>query len=124
MALDSFIRTVADTNFNPADGITTSQIFNNALDRVPDYAVVATDDGQLISRWFVVDYTRTRNGQYQVSLYRDTIADSNEQLQDALVFVDKANVPDSNPLVFNNENLDLNQIQVAEYLLKDNTACP
>lgn len=122
--MDSFIRTVADTNFNPADGITTSQIFNNALDRVPDYAVVADDVGNLVSRWFVVDYTRTRNGQYQVSLYRDTIADSNEQLQDALVFVDKANVPDSNPLVFNNENLDLNQIQVAEYLLKDNTACP
>lgn len=118
------MRTVADTNFNPADGITTSQIFNNALDRVPDYAVVADDAGNLVSRWFVVDYTRTRNGQYQVSLYRDTIADSNEQLQDALVFVDKANVPDSNPLVFNNENLDLNQVQVAEYLLKDNTACP
>lgn len=115
---------MADTNFNPADGITTSQIFNNSLDRVPDYAVVADDAGNLVSRWFVVDYTRTRNGQYQVSLYRDTIADSNEQLQDALVFVDKANVPDSNPLVFNNENLDLNQVQVAEYLLKDNTQCP
>lgn len=99
-------------------------MFNNALDRVPDYAVVADDAGNLVSRWFVVDYTRTRNGQYQVSLYRDTIADSNEELQNATVFVDKANVPDNNPLVFNNENLDLNQVQVAEYLLKDNTACP
>lgn len=118
------MRTVADTNFNPADGINASQIFNNALDRVPDYAVVADDAGNLVSRWFVVDYTRTRNGQYAVQLYRDTIADSNEELQDALVYVDKANVPDSNPLVFNTENLDLNQIQVAEYLLKDNTQCP
>lgn len=111
-------------NFVPGDGVTANQIFNNGLSQVPDYAVVADDDGNLVSRWFVVEYTRTRNGQYSVQLYRDTIADSHESLQNALVFCEKANVSDTNPLIFNSENLNLNQIKTEEYLLKDNTACP
>lgn len=111
-------------NFVPGDGVTANQIFNNGLPQVPDYAVVADDEGNLVSRWFVIEYTRTRNGQYSVQLYRDTIADSHEPLQNALVFCEKANVADTNPLIYNSENLNLNQIKTEEYLLKDQTACP
>lgn len=111
-------------NFVPGDGVTANQIFNNGLAQVPDYAVVADDDGNLVSRWFVIEYTRTRNGQYSVQLYRDTIADSHEALQNALVFCDKANVADTNPLIYNSENLNLNQVKTEEHLLKDQTACP
>lgn len=125
LGLDGLVvATISNVNFVPGDGVTTTQVFNNGLDVVPDYAVVATDAGELVSRWFVVEYTRTRNGQYNVGLYRDVVADALETVEASTAFITKANVPANNPLVYNNENLDLNQIKVAEHLIKDNSACP
>lgn len=115
---------ISNVNFVPGDGVTTTQIFNNGLTSVPDYAVVADDDGALVSRWFVVEYARTRNGQYSVGLYRDVVVDALDTVAASTAYIAKANVPADNPLVYNDEQVDLNQVKVEEYLLKDTSSCP
>lgn len=119
-----FIGEIVDLNFVPGDGVTTTQIFNTSLGQVPDYCVVADDDGNLDSRWFVIEFTRTRNGQYKASLYRDTVADSHEKVLTAPMFIEKACVPPTNPLVYNDEQITTNQIKQKEQLLTDNSGCP
>lgn len=119
-----FIGELVDVNFIPGDGVTTTQIFNTDLGQVPDYCVVADDDGTLNSRWFVIEFTRTRNGQYKASLYRDTVADSHEELLHTPMFIEKACVPPTNPLVYNDEQITTNQIKQKEQLLTDNSGCP
>lgn len=119
-----FIGELVDVNFVPGDGVTTTQIFNTDLGQVPDYCVVADDDGTLNSRWFVIEFTRTRNGQYKASLYRDTVADSHEELLHTPMFIEKACVPPTNPLVYNDEQITTNQIKQKEQLLSDNSGCP
>lgn len=119
-----FIGELVDVNFIPGDGVTTTQIFNTDLGQVPDYCVVADDDGTLNSRWFVIEFTRTRNGQYKASLYRDTVADSHEELLHTPMFIEKACVPPTNPLVYNDEQITTNQIKQKEQLLSDNSGCP
>ena len=121
---NGFIGELVDMNFIPGDGVTTTQIFNTDLGQVPDYCVVADDDGNLDSRWFVIEFTRTRNGQYKASLYRDTVADSHEELLTTPMFIEKACVPPTNPLVFNDEQITTNQIKQKEQLLTDNSGCP
>lgn len=121
---NGFIGELVDVNFIPGDGVTTTQIFNTDLGQVPDYCVVADDDGNLDSRWFVIEFTRTRNGQYKASLYRDTVADSHEELLTTPMFIEKACVPPTNPLVFNDEQITTNQIKQKEQLLTDNSGCP
>ena len=119
-----FIGELVDVNFIPGDGVSTTQVFNTDLGQVPDYCVVADDDGTLNSRWFVIEFTRTRNGQYKASLYRDTVADSHEELLTTPMFIEKACVPPTNPLVFNDEQITTNQIKQKEQLLTDNSGCP
>lgn len=119
-----FIGELVDVNFIPGDGVTTTQVFNTDLGQVPDYCVVADDNGNLDSRWFVIEFTRTRNGQYKASLYRDTVADSHEELLHTPMFIEKACVPPTNPLVFNDEQITTNQIKQKEQLLTDNSGCP
>ena len=121
---NGFIGELVDVNFIPGDGVATTQIFNTDLGQVPDYCVVADDDGTLNSRWFVIEFTRTRNGQYKASLYRDTVADSHEELLTTPMFIEKACVPPTNPLVFNDEQITTNQIKQKEQLLTDNSGCP
>lgn len=124
MSNAGFIGELVDVNFIPGDGVSTTQVFNTDLGQVPDYCVVADDDGTLNSRWFVIEFTRTRNGQYKASLYRDTVADSHEELLTTPMFIEKACVPPTNPLVFNDEQITTNQIKQKEQLLTDNSGCP
>lgn len=39
------------------------------------------------------------------------------------MFIEKATLPGSNPLIFNDEDFTVNQIKTREYLLKDNSDC-
>ena len=57
-------------NFNPADGIDTEQIFNVPyIDNTPsaDYAVVVNEANDITSRWFIVNASRIRGGQYRLA---------------------------------------------------------
>ena len=137
----------ANINFNPNDGVTTSQVIGSENQQQlggpnpvplmweqngsPDYLVAYTtetiDEQEIItihSRWFVLESVRTRNGQYQLALKRDIIADHLEQILTNPCFVEKGYVKSNNPLIFNEESVSLNQIKKGETPLKDETQIP
>lgn len=116
-----------DIQFNPNDGVSTEQIVNwGANTWTPDY-VVAYDDNlpansAIQSRWFVIEWVRTRTGQYKATLHRDVIADNLNALMNAPIYVEKATIPTTDDVaIYNQENLELNKIKQSEYLLKDDT---
>lgn len=124
-----------DINFNDNDGIrTTLEALEYVEDSVGnlskefdmesiDYLLVVdpSDDG-IISRWYVVDIVRTRNGLYNLKLKRDTVAEvisDNDFLVNSPVYVEKGHLQDSDPFIVNSENLTFNQIKRSEELLKE-----
>ena len=140
---DSYLD-LTNINFNPNDGVATELIVggpdqqenNLPLDweniGTPDYAIcyeTATVSelpvNTIKSRWYVLESERTRNGQYRIALKRDVIAEYFDQIQYAPCFIEKGMISDdSNPLIFNRENMTYNQIKKNEYALKDETQIP
>lgn len=137
-------------NFNPNDGVATELIvgspsqqeleFNGGgvahgvplkweFNGTPDYAVCYEMEGTPAAavikyRWFVMEAERTRNGQYRLALKRDVIADHLNEVLAAPCFVEKGIInTNSDPMLFNNEQMSFNQIKQSEMLLKDNTGC-
>ena len=113
-------------DFNPGDGVMTTKVANlPTVNLNPDYLLAITEDTQEIaSRWFIMDSKRERNGQYTITLKRDVIADYFEQIKISPMFVKKANLPASNDLIYNNEDIAVNQIKTNEWPLKDETKKP
>lgn len=116
--LDSF----EGINFNPNDSINTEQIINYTGEQ-PDYVIVCDEDNKIVSRWYVTASQRTRAQQYRMVLYRDVIADWYDDVIKAPMFVEKALLQQSDPLIFNSEDMTFNQIKTSETLLKDETKC-
>lgn len=103
-------------NFNPNDDLVTEQIVNWSNDWAPDYMLLENDEGNIVSRWFVLDWTRTRKNQYNVSLKKDVIADYYDKIVESPMFINKATIKDvSDPAVYNKEDIKVNQIKVGQY---------
>ena len=111
-------------NFNPADSVDTELIVNWPEDWNPDYMIEIDDHDNVLARWFVIDFERTRLGQYNCTLRRDVIADNYNQIMSAPTFVEKAMLPANDPLILNPEGMTYNQIKKDEILLKDETGMP
>ena len=134
----------SDINFNPNDGVTTTQVIGSTTqqqtggpdpvpldwehDGYPDYIIAYetqkvgnTTINTIKSRWFITDPVRTRNGQYSLKLKRDSIADHLDTLLSCPAFIKKGTVTDDNPLIVNSEGVTVNQIKSGETLLKDKT---
>jgi hypothetical protein len=78
----------------------------------------------IISRWFILEADRTRGQQYELKLKRDVIADHYNQVIDSPIFLEKGYINDVNdPLLYNSESLNVNQIKQLEIPLKDETGC-
>lgn len=116
-----FLETFTVMNFNPNDGITTSQILNITADNMPDYILVANGLGKIDSRWYVAEAVRTRNGQYQLSLMRDVLADFWNEIAASPMKIHRGYLNNNDRLIFNPENYNVSQIKKSEHLLKDNT---
>ena len=114
--------TLININFIPNDGIHAKQVINWKGD-IPDYLLVE-NGGAITSRWFVVESRRNLAGQFELELYRDTLADYYNEIQNAPIFVEKAMLDASNPLIFNQEDMTFNQIRKQPRLLYDITECP
>lgn len=113
---------VINVNFIPNDGIYAKQVINWNKD-IPDYLLVV-EDGEINSRWFVIESRRNLAGQFELELFRDTLADYYNEIQNAPIFVEKAMLSASNPLIFNQEDMTFNQIRKQPRLLYDTTRCP
>ena len=113
---------LTNINFIPNDGIYAKQVINWKGD-IPDYLLVA-ESNTIISRWFVVESRRNLAGQFELELFRDTLADYYNEIQNAPIFVEKAMLGADNPLIFNQEDMTFNQIRKKPTLLTDMTNIP
>ena len=112
---------MTNVNFIPGDGvITTPDAFNWDGDH-PDYVLVVDENGEIDSRWFVVESVRLCNGQYRMTLCRDLFADYWENIASAPIFLEKGFCGINDNFIFNDEQITVNQIKNREELLKDNT---
>ena len=113
-------------DFSPNDGVNTQHIFGsvaNNYDGSGDYIIVTDDYNSIVSRWFIIETQFNRQGQWNIQLRRDLVVDYYDTIIEADCFIEKAIVPDFNPLVYNSEQMDFNQIKTSETLLKDETGC-
>ena len=111
------------SNWNPNDGVDAEQYTAySTFVKIPDYMVVL-ENGEITSKWYVIECVRTRSGQFKVSLHRDLIADYYDKIKDSPMFIEKGFLSASSPLIFNKENMTFNQIKKGEYLLDGNMNC-
>jgi len=115
---------VSDTNFNPNDDTVTEHIVNwpSTTTWHPDYMLNLDNDNNIISKWFVIEFVRTRGGQYNATLRRDIIDDKYNNIINAPMYIERAMINNvNNPLLYNNEGFSFNQIKKEEQLIKDGT---
>ena len=128
---------LSNMNFNTNDGVNTeliigssTQLENNkplAWEDIgsPDYLIcIDPADSSIKYRWFVLECVRTRNGQYRISLKRDTVADNLEDILNSTCFIEKGYVNKEDSAIYNKEDMTFNQIKDNEYLLMDETQTP
>lgn len=115
-----------NVNFKFNDGITTTLILgreNNPLTKCDyDYLLLLNQDNSINSRWYILEADYKLKSQYSLSLKRDTMADFFESVKSSKALIKKATINDANnPLIFNKEGIEFNQIKTKEILLKDET---
>ena len=130
-AADADYKEVSNINFNPGDGVNTSLVLglgqNGSLfdgeefDYLVAYEVV--DNANVInSRWFIIEQDRERAGQFELTLKRDVLADNYTDVVNSPIFLEKGFINDVNdPLLYNAESMNLNQIKQLEIPLMDET---
>lgn len=111
-----------DIQFNKNDGVVAKQILNTEIDC--SYLIVADDDNTILSRWYITDSNWIRKGQRQLTLYRDLLADFQDIVKSSTCKINRAILEYNDPLIFNSEGINVNQIKTSETLLKDSTKVP
>lgn len=113
--------------FTPGDGVNTTQVLGSNVQMYNgegDYLIAITKEGEIDSRWFIIDTKRERSGQWTLTLHRDLVVDFYDQLLDSPVFIEKATLPNNSPLIFNKEQMTFNQIKKGEYKIENNLRTP
>ena len=124
-----------DINFNPNDGIDTTLVLNNVVGNdltECNYLLVcdpSSDDAPVISRWYVMDAKRTTEDCYILTLRRDVVAEAigeKSPVWEAPFFIERGMLDRTkyNPLLLNDEGMNLNQIKKEETLLFDGFKTP
>lgn len=139
-AADANSEACLNINFVPGDGVTTSLVLGYGTNPTGlftgtkvgyDYLVVydtttveEVTTTTILSRWFIMETVRTRQGQCELHLKRDTIADNLEAVEDATCFIKKGIVQNKDDsAIYNKEEITTNQIKSDEFLIKDETQC-
>lgn len=113
-------------NFNPADGVNTVYIAgrqNNPYLGTANYVVYSADNIAVTSRWFIIEQTRNLQGQYTVQLRRDVVADYYDNILTSPAFIEKAILKDTDPFIYNDEQMTVNQIKTYTKDIKDRSNC-
>ena len=121
-----FIMSTGPCNFNPADGIDTEHVFNIPTLQTPppaNYVLVVSPEHEIKSRWFIVNATRLRGGQYKLTLHRDLVAEFKEAIIKAPCYVERAMLNIASNYIFNPEGGSYNQIKTKEERLYDQSGC-
>ena len=96
-------------NFVFGDGINTSQILQTKIKINPDYLIVTNENNEIVGRRFIIENDNLRNGQSKLTLKRDVVAEKIDEILDAEMLIERANVDSNNPLFFVSENESFNQ---------------
>ena len=131
-AVDTNYKEVANINFNPGDGVNTSIVLGlgqtgtifEGTDEFDYLVAYETVDNvpKIDSRWFILEQDRKRGGQYELTLKRDVLADNYTDVVNSPIFLEKGFINDVNdPLLYNSESMNVNQIKQEEIPLKDET---
>ena len=108
---------VTNANFDYADGVSTSHIFNYNGDG--DYVIVTDSENNILHRWFVIENKKTRGNQYRFQLRRDLMVDFYDLVVNAPIIMNKGWLNKNSALLFNPEGGSYNQIKKEEILLQD-----
>ncbi|HZK01067.1 MAG TPA: hypothetical protein VFC79_13700 [Tissierellaceae bacterium] len=110
-------------NFSITDGVTMEHVFNVTETEEPNYLLLLEENEArtIVSRWFVIDWTKVRGNQYKGLLRRDLLADNYEKITTSPSFIEKGYVEPTDSAIFNKENMNFNQIKTRETLLKDDS---
>ena len=133
-AADADYKEVSSINLNPGDGVNTSIVLglgqngnifgNDEFDYLVAYYLTADNEAIIDSRWFIVEQDRKRAGQYELTLKRDVLADNYNDVINSPIFLEKGFINDINdPLLYNSESMNVNQIKQLEIPLMDETKC-
>lgn len=112
----TLIHTQYNVNYAPGDGVNMRQVLNS--ETYGDYAIYA-DGNTIVSRWFIIEASRNCKGQFGLTLRRDLVVDNFDTVLNADCFIEKAILPDNDPMIFNKENMTVNQIKNRSYALTD-----
>lgn len=115
----TLIHTQYNVNYAPGDGVNIRQVLNN--ENYGDYAIYA-DGNTIVSRWFIIEANRNCKGQFGLTLRRDLVVDNFDTVLNADCFIEKAILPDNDPMIFNKENMTVNQIKNRTYTLADESS--
>lgn len=113
-------------NFNPADGVNTVYVAgrqNNPYSGTGNYVVYSADNIAISSRWFIIEQTRNLQGQYTIQLRRDVVADYYNNILVSPAFIEKAILKDTDPFIYNDELMTVNQIKTYTKDIKDRSNC-
>lgn len=106
-------------NFDYNDGVNTTLVLNT--DIIAPYLIVVDERNQIESRWWVMDKQVNRGQQKTFYLRRDLVADYLDDFLSSTCYVEKGWIKDpNNPLIYNSESFNTNQIKTKEIELKDN----
>lgn len=109
--------------FNFGDGVNTTQVLNDSVED-KDYLILVDGNGNIHSRWFIIDTQYELNGQQTLTLRRDLLADFSNTVLYSTAFIEKGYLQPTNKLIFNKEQMTFNQVKTEELLLKDSTNIP
>lgn len=108
-------------NFNPADGVETSQVLNLGEGFEPDYLLITDAAYYVQQRWFVMESSRNLSGQYSLQLRRDVLADFYPEIGRSYLKLERGWCPAASTLIFNPEGNSFSQIKTGEIPIKDYT---
>ena len=122
---NNFVGSYSGINFYINDHVTAKlEGFLLDDDMEPDYAILTDEDDRVLHTWFIIENVKQRGGQCTLHLRRDLINDFYDIVKNAPMFIEKGIASDTDPAIFNNENMSFNQIKTKEILLKDKSPCP
>ena len=112
------------------DSVNTEIVVNPLQETDFHGRYLLVEQGEELSRWFIIETYLIREKQYRLTLRRDLVADFLEPLLESTVYVEKGrltqnivSINNMNPLAFNQEAFTANQIKKKETLLKDEPGC-
>ncbi len=113
--------TEANFNFNPNDGANAAIIVGRSANPANSYGdyLLVVENGEIASRWFILDEERLRGKQYRLNLRRDIVVDYYEQVLNSTAFIEKGLPKYDSTLIFNSEGIPFNQIKKGETPLVD-----